>query len=124
MAKGYTKNGEEIMDDSRPEMPLGFKRPETLAEQVRRLVRSSISDAARHAGAETFEEADDFDVGDDYDPQSPYEETFDPEQYRTIDRAIKRVKSKKKDKPKEPAVESSPPAEQGESEGGSPPPKK
>lgn len=75
----YTKNGEEIPDSTKPEVPLGFKKPESLAEQVRRLVRSEqMRLAAQSQGFETFEEADDFDVGDDFDPRSPYEEVFDP----------------------------------------------
>lgn len=75
----YNERGEEIPDPTKPEVPLGFKKPETLAEQVHRLVRSAqLREQALAAGHETFEEADDFDVGDDYDPRSPYEEVFDP----------------------------------------------
>lgn len=72
------KNGHEIPDPTPLSLPLHFKRPETLAEQVQRLVRTHVSAAAAAAGAETFEEAEDFDVGDDIDPTSPYEEHFDP----------------------------------------------
>lgn len=75
----YNKQGEEIPDTTKPEIPLGFKKPDSLAEQVRRLIRSEqLRQAALSAGHETFEEADDFEVGDDYDPRSPYEEVFDP----------------------------------------------
>lgn len=75
----YNEHGEEIPDSQRPELPLGFKKPESLAEQVRRLIRSEhVRQAAMASGHETFEEADDFEVGDDYDPRSPYEEVFDP----------------------------------------------
>lgn len=79
MKMKYNARGEEIPDTTKPELPLGFKKPESLAEQVRRLVRSEhIKMAAQAAGVETWEEADDFDVGDDYDPRSPFEEIFDP----------------------------------------------
>lgn len=61
-------------------LPSGFKRPETLAEQVRRLVRShQFALAAEQEGYESFEEADDFDIPDDPpDPATPFEPFFDP----------------------------------------------
>lgn len=71
--------GHELPDPTPMEMPSGMKRPETLAEQVRRLVRSEKFNLEREAaGEETFDEADDFDVGDDFDPSTPYETFFDP----------------------------------------------
>lgn len=72
------ENGHEILDPNPVEVPLGMKRPESLAEQVQRLVRTSISNHAAMHGLETFEESEDFDVGDDFDPSTPYEEQFDP----------------------------------------------
>lgn len=72
------ENGHEVLDPRPLQMPSGFKRPETLAEQVQRLVRTSLSAIAEANGDETFDEADDFDVGDDVDPHSPYETFFDP----------------------------------------------
>lgn len=72
-------HGHEIPDPRPMTIPAGFKRPETLAETVKRLVRSEQwAKAMEEAGEETFEEADDFEVGDDYDPSSPYEQFFDP----------------------------------------------
>lgn len=73
------KNGHEIVDPKPMALPVGFKRPETLAEQVARLVRSQhLADAVAAAGYETFEEADDFDIPDDpIDPSTPYEHDFD-----------------------------------------------
>lgn len=73
-----TPDGHEVPDPRPVAVPVGFKRPETLAEQVQRLVRGAISRQAEEAGAETFEEAEDFDVGDDFDPTTPYETIFDP----------------------------------------------
>lgn len=70
--------GREIPDPHPMEIPLGHKRPETLAEQVQRLVRHSVSAYAALHGHETFAESEDFDVEDDFDPSTPYEEEFDP----------------------------------------------
>lgn len=70
--------GHEIPDPDPMVMPAGFRRPETLAEQVQRLVRTHISREAAEAGAETFEESEDFDVDDDMEPTTPYETFFDP----------------------------------------------
>lgn len=77
--------GREIPDPNPMEMPIGFKRPESLAEQVRRLVRTEEWEKlVRDQGFETFEESEDFDIGDDFDPSSPYEVQFDPELGREI----------------------------------------
>lgn len=78
--KHLDKNGHEIPDDQPVEIPAGFKVPETLAEQIKRLVRSEeFSRYVEGQGAETFEESEDFEVSDDmFDPHSPYEEVFDP----------------------------------------------
>lgn len=70
----------ETPDPKPMQLPSGFKRPETLAEQVRRLVRSErFAQQVHDDGFETFEEADDFDVDDDPpDPSTPFEPVFDP----------------------------------------------
>lgn len=72
------EHGREIPDPTPMEVPLGFKRPETLAEQVQRLVRTSMSAHAAMHGMETFEEAEDLEVDEDFDPYTPYEVEFDP----------------------------------------------
>lgn len=71
-------DGWEVLDTTPLSLPSGFKRPETLAEQVQRLVRGSISRYAEASGAETWEEANDFELDEDFDPTTPYEEFFDP----------------------------------------------
>lgn len=78
--KFLDEKGNELPDPNPMEIPAGFKRPETLAEQVRRLVRSQhLADAAESQGFETFDESNDFEIDDDmFDPSSPYEEVFDP----------------------------------------------
>lgn len=79
------ENGHEIPDPKPLTLPSGFKRPETLAEQVQRLVRTSISAEAAARGEETFEESEDFEIPDDPDdPTTPYEEWFDPVLGRAI----------------------------------------
>lgn len=77
--KRLDEKGREIPDPTPVTIPAGFKRPETLAEQVQRLVRTHISREAAERGFETFDEANDFDVDDDpVDPSTPYETFFDP----------------------------------------------
>lgn len=79
------KDGSEIPDPTPLTIPSGFRRPETLAEQVQRLVRTHVSRQAQLEGNESFEESEDFDVPDDSpDPSTPFEEVFDP----TLGRAI------------------------------------
>lgn len=70
--------GHEIPDPEPLVLPSGFRRPETLAEQVQRLVRTGLSRMAEEQGMESFEEAEDFDVDEDEDPSTPYETFFDP----------------------------------------------
>lgn len=73
-------DGSEILDDTPIAVPLGFQIPESLNDQVRRLVKHHRFNEAMggDSALDTFEEADDFDVGDDFDPASPYEVVFDP----------------------------------------------
>lgn len=79
LAPQLTDDGQEVPDSTPMAIPAGFKRPEQLADQVRRLVRSHLlAEAATRAGLETFEESEDFDVGDDFDPYTPYEMDWDP----------------------------------------------
>ncbi|WMC01491.1 hypothetical protein [Microvirus D_HF4_329] len=74
------EQGREIPDAQPVAVPAGFKRPETLQEQIQRLIRSDkLAQMASDQGMETFEESEDFDIDDDmFDPSSPYEEVFDP----------------------------------------------
>lgn len=61
----FDEEGREVFERGPVEVPVGFRRPETLAEQVRRLVRNQFSMVAAVQGQETFEEANDFDVEED-----------------------------------------------------------
>lgn len=70
--KGLIPNTDKVA------IPVGYKRPETLAEQVARLVRTSeFARQVQAQGLETFEESDDFDVVDDFPsllPDSPWQD--------------------------------------------------
>lgn len=87
--KKFNERGEELMDSRPLDIPIGFKRPETLAETIQRMVRNEASRVAAANDMETFEEADDFDVGDDYDPSSPWELEFDPELGKEVPKEVK-----------------------------------
>lgn len=63
----------EYPDPTPVEVPLGFRRPPTLQEEIQRLIRVQMSQQARDTGLETFEEANDFEVDEDPDPLSQYE---------------------------------------------------
>lgn len=69
----YDEQGRELPDPTPVEIPVGFSRPESLQDQIKRLIRTELSMDAQAGGFESFEEADDFDVGDDFDPSSPHE---------------------------------------------------
>lgn len=64
--------GQEVLDDTPVALPVRFKRPQNLIEQVREVIHQEGLRAAE-AGFESFEEADDFDVDDDPEIRSPYE---------------------------------------------------
>lgn len=81
------KDGKSIMlpdgserPDPRPmELPVGFERPESIQDLIKRLVTDQrIREELETSDVESFEEADDFDVEDDVPVNSPYEENFDP----------------------------------------------
>lgn len=73
-------DGRYERSDPRPlAIPVGFERPESLQEKLKRLVMdANVQKELEAAGLETFAEADDFDTGEDIDPKTPYEEDFDP----------------------------------------------
>lgn len=69
----------EPFDPKPVAIPVGFKRPPTLQEQIQQMIRTQISAQAAMNGQESFEEAEDFDVDDDFDPMSPWEQDFEAE---------------------------------------------
>lgn len=71
--------GQEVPDPTVVEPPLGYIQQPDIFEQMRRMIRHEVSQAAAAAEFETFEEADDFEVDDEpVDYTSPWEEYFDP----------------------------------------------
>lgn len=76
--KRFNTKGAEISDRTPVAMPLGWKRPESIEEKMRRIIRESLSQRAMEEGFETFDESDDFDMGDEDGlpmPYSPHEMT-------------------------------------------------
>lgn len=77
----YDELGREIADQRPVELPLGVRRPPSMAEMIQAAVRREMSAAAAARGQETFEEADDFEVDEDPDPLSPYEIPVSPPEF-------------------------------------------
>lgn len=77
--KGLKPDGTPILDPVPIAPPVGYKRHPSMVEIVRDMVKSErLAQAARDAGAETLEEAEDFDIDDEYQLGSPWENDFDP----------------------------------------------
>ena len=71
-------DGSELPDPRPVELPVGFERPESIQDMIRRLVRDpALREELEGKDVESFDDADDFDIPDDF-PQSPHEENFDP----------------------------------------------
>lgn len=84
------KNGAEILDPRPMALPVGFERPESIQELIRRLVVDpQIREELLNSDAETFDEADDFDVPDDVQINTPYEEAFDPLHLATREQEVR-----------------------------------
>lgn len=65
----YNDRGEQILEDTPVEVPLGWNAPESIEVTIARMVRTQLSMAAEAAGFETMDEAYDFDMseGDDFE---------------------------------------------------------
>jgi len=74
----HNENGEEILDPTPMQPPIGYKKTLSLAEQIRQQIRLHKLDLEDNAITETDEEADDFEVGDDYEPLSKHENDHIP----------------------------------------------
>lgn len=69
--------GNETISTKKVEIPLGYKKPETLAQMIARFVHSDrIQRELAEAGVETFEESQDFGPDDEEGPMSPHEEQY------------------------------------------------
>lgn len=81
----FTKDGNEILSQVPLAVPYDKTRPESLNEQIARMVQSQFSQLAADNGKETYE--DSFDFGDDEEnndlnaPLSPFQEDYLPENY-------------------------------------------
>lgn len=67
----YDKDGKELPDSRPVEVPLHFRRPPSLHDDMKRFIRSELSRQAEESGAESFEDANDFDVLDGEDADVP-----------------------------------------------------
>lgn len=77
-----TPDGYEAPSKESLAMPAKFQRPETLEQQMRRMIEGYRPEDSE---TETFDEANDFDIDDDIpDPNTPYETVFDPVLNRDI----------------------------------------
>lgn len=76
------ERGREVLDPTPVSMPVGFKRPMSIQEQIRILVKTELSRKAHEEGNETFDEADDFVIGDEPELRSRYELDDEQERYR------------------------------------------
>lgn len=66
--------GQEVVDSTPLEIPLGMKRPPTMQEQIQRILAGERAQRyMQEHDLETPEEADDFDIDDDPEPVSQYE---------------------------------------------------
>ena len=85
-ARALSPEGRESLDPTPVAIPVGFKRPPSLEEQIKRLVADrDIQRSLSEAGMETFEEANDFEIPDDPpDPAALDEEWWDPALRRTV----------------------------------------
>lgn len=83
-------DGSEILDPRPMALPIGFERPESIQDTIRRLVTDrQIKAELEASGVESFDEADDFEVEDDLPLESPYEENFDPQHIVTREQEIR-----------------------------------
>lgn len=76
----FDENGWEIPDPTPVALPIGAKRPESLQQQIARMVRSQFLLRRQADGFESPEEADDLDPDDDDSsgfPPSPWELSAD-----------------------------------------------
>lgn len=81
-SKRLDENGSEVLDSTPVALPVGFKRPESIHDTIRRLIRTErYSRQMEAAGYETLEESDDFDVGDEQEfGVSPWELSADQDE--------------------------------------------
>lgn len=124
----HNEAGEEILDPTPMQPPLGYRKTLSLSEQIAQQVRiAQLKILEDSAIEETEEEADDFEVGDDYEPLSKYENDHMPtlanlkKQAKEINDAIEKRKlqvaiDQHKDKIAKHKAKTEPPPEAAESD--------
>lgn len=60
----FTVNGEQVLEATPVELPLGYQVPVPLEIQLMRMVEQRLSEAASASGSDSLEEAYDFEVDD------------------------------------------------------------
>jgi len=92
---GMTVDGKEVNDPNPLFLP-AMKKPLTLQEQIKRVLRTEISQQAAHQGLESWEDANDFDVEDDFDSQEADSKYVYLEEETPIERPKGKKTSQKK----------------------------
>lgn len=100
--KKHNERGEEIIDPTPMQPPLGYKKSLSLSEQIAQQVRiAHLKILEDSAIDETEDDADDFEVGDDFEPLSPHENEHMPtlanlkKQANEINNKIKAAQTRK-----------------------------
>lgn len=76
----------EPVDQTPVNIPVEFRKQESMDERIRRITQHSLSRQAAMEGFETFEEANDFDIPDDpVDPSTPWEIDHDAHAINAMD---------------------------------------
>ena len=87
-------NPSEISDPIPVELPIGFQQPESLASQMRRMIKNEVSRAAEEQGFGSFQDEDDFEL--DEEILTNYEMT-DMEEMQEYEQELEPVDPAKKD---------------------------
>lgn len=84
----FTKDGKEVLSQVPLAVPYDKTRPESLNEQIARMVQSQFSQLAAENGKESYEDSFDFGDDDEHDdlnaPLSPFQEDYLPENYDNV----------------------------------------
>lgn len=90
----FDQAGRELPDPRPLEVPAGYKKPESLTEKIRRMVRTDVSEWASQRGAETFEEANDFEIEEDDALEHPTHHELHEE---VVNEQLRVIEEKKRD---------------------------
>ncbi len=88
----------EHLDATPIEMPIGYQKPESLADQMRRFIKTEVSKSAQENDLGTFTQEDDFEL--DEEILTPYEMTDMQEVEEPWDEKIKPDIPDEKEEPK------------------------